>query len=248
MSKSNVGKGLEALAFGFRYPSLTIRSLGRGLAGLYREKVTRRSPIPAMTLDALVERETSVTVSDFEARDGNVSLYELLAISAIVRHRQPRVVLEIGTFDGNTTLQMAQNSPQGARIHTLDLPPGSAAAAKLDPHDRPYIDDTAKAERRYERSPYADKVVQHLGDSATFDFGSLPRPEVAFIDGSHSYDYVKNDTEKVLRILAPGGIILWHDYRPAWPGVIRYLDERSRDLDLARIDGTSLVYGRVYGV
>ncbi|MHC4133683.1 MAG: class I SAM-dependent methyltransferase [Planctomycetota bacterium] len=241
MAKSNVGKGLEALAFCVRYPSLTVRSLGRGLAGLYREKVVRASPIPAATLDALVARETSVTVSDFEGRDGNVSLYELLAICAIVRHRQPQVVLEIGTFDGNTTLQMAQNSPDGARIYTLDLPPKGEAATTLDPHDRPYIDDMAKVVRRYERSPLARKVVQCLGDSATFDFGSLPHPDVAFIDGSHSYDYVKNDTEKVLDVLAPGGVVLWHDYRPAWPGVLRYLDERSRDLALVRIEGTSLV-------
>jgi predicted O-methyltransferase YrrM len=243
MAKSAVGKGLEALAYGVRHPSLTVRSLGRGLAGLYREKVTRRSPIPAVPLSGLVAPETSVTVSDFEGRDGNVDLYELLAICAIVRHRQPRVVLEIGTFDGNTTLQMAQNSPDDARIYTLDLPPEGLAASTLDPHDRPYIDDEAKTVRRYERSPFAHKVVQCLGDSATFDFGSLPRPELAFIDGSHSYEYVKNDTEKVLSILAPDGIVLWHDYRPAWPGVIQYLDERSHDLALTRIQSTSLVYG-----
>ncbi|MHC4973663.1 MAG: class I SAM-dependent methyltransferase [Planctomycetota bacterium] len=247
MAKSSVGKGLEALAYGVRHPALTVRSLGRGLAGLYREKVVRGSPIPAVTLDSLVARDTSVTVSDFEGRDGNVSLYELLAICAIVRHREPQVVLEIGTFDGNTTLQMAQNSPEGSRIYTLDLPPSGEAATTLDPHDRPYIDDTAKAVRRYERSPLASKVVQCLGDSATFDFGSLPRPDVAFIDGSHSYEYVKNDTEKVLAVLAPGGIILWHDYRPAWPGVLRYLDERSRDLPLVRIQGTSLVRCHWYG-
>ncbi|MHC4668647.1 MAG: class I SAM-dependent methyltransferase [Planctomycetota bacterium] len=245
LPKSNVGKGLQALAFCARHPALTVRSLGRGLAGLYRDKVTRASPIAALPLEALVDPETSVTLSNFRGRDGNVSLTELLAISAIVRHRQPRLLLEIGTFDGNTTLQMAHNSPEDARIYTLDLPPGGAATRVLDPKDRAYIADGARQQRRYETSPLGRKVVQCLGDSAAFDFGSILARgalELAFVDGSHSYDYVQNDTEKVLALLAPDGVVLWHDYVPAWPGVIRYLDELSARLPLVRIEGTSLVY------
>ena len=39
-----------------------------------------------------------------------------------------------------------------------------------------------------------------------------------FVDGSHSYDYVLNDSRKALSLLRGGkGIILWHDY-PGWTG------------------------------
>ena len=66
--------------------------------------------------------------------------------------------------------------------------------------------------------------------------------DFAFVDGSHSYDYVKNDTEKLLRLLAPSGVIVWHDYCRAWPGVVRYLNELGTTLPLRYVDGTTLVY------
>ena len=63
-----------------------------------------------------------------------------------------------------------------------------------------------------------------------------------FIDGSHSYDNVRNDTERILDLMAPGGIVPWHNYVPAWPGVVEYLGERSQQLSLVRVEGTNLVY------
>ena len=68
---------------------------------------------------------------------------------------------------------------------------------------------------------------------------------LAFIDGSQSYEYVKNDTEKVLPLMAPGGVVLWHDYDFRWPGVCRYLNERRNELSLRRIEDTTIGYHRV---
>ncbi len=243
--KSNLCKALEALAGCVWHPGRIFRGLARGLAGIYREQVMRQSPLPAVALGQLVPRDAVVELADFQGREGNVTLYELLVISALVSHRQPRVLLEIGTFDGNTTLQMAHNSPANARVYTLDLPPDRDASAALDPHDQPYIADQQKLHRKYASSPVAHKVTQCLGDSATFDFHSILEhgpPELVFIDGSHSYDYVRNDTKKVLEILAPAGVVLWHDYVPGWPGVMEYLDELGAKLPLQRIEGTALVY------
>jgi predicted O-methyltransferase YrrM len=242
---SNLAKALQALGACLGHPGRVLAGLRRGLAAIYQEQVIRRSPLPAVALGQLVGRDARIGLADFHGREGNVTLYELLVISTLVSHQQPRVLLEIGTFDGNTTLQMAHNSPADARVYTLDLPPDGEATARLDPQDQAYIADRQKLDRKYARSPVAHKVTQCLGDSATFDFHSIlehGRPELAFIDGSHSYDYVRNDTEKVLEILAPGGVILWHDYVPGWPGVMQYLDELSARMPLQRIEGTALVY------
>jgi predicted O-methyltransferase YrrM len=141
-----------------------------------------------------------------------------------------------------TTLQMAINSPADATVITLDLPEGASAVAPLDANDRAY---TIAPPRRYTGRPHAHKIVQHLGDSATFDFAAVAAKhgpiDLAFIDGSHSYEYVENDTQKVLACLAPRGMVLWHDFTPGWPGVVRYLSELHRRLPLVRIAGTSLV-------
>ena len=112
-------KGLVALAHCVQHPKDTVRSLQRGLAQVYRDRVAGHSPIPLVPLPDLLDAEVSVTLSDCVPRNGNVSMLELLAITALVRRRQPRVVWEIGTFDGNTTLQIALNAPADATVVTL---------------------------------------------------------------------------------------------------------------------------------
>jgi hypothetical protein len=64
-----------------------------------------------------------------------------------------------------------------------------------------------------------------------------------FVDASHAYSYVVNDTRLALALVRPGGIVLWHDYvSPAHCyGVWRALNELARELPLAHVARTSLV-------
>jgi hypothetical protein len=69
---------------------------------------------------------------------------------------------------------------------------------------------------------------------------------VVFIDGSHSYDYVINDSRRALELLRDGrGLIIWHDYG-VWPGVTRALNDLRRDdpmfANLRRVIDTSFGY------
>ena len=66
-----------------------------------------------------------------------------------------------------------------------------------------------------------------------------------FVDGSHAYDYVMNDSMIALKLLKEGkGVILWHDYI-GWVGVRKALSklyERGGVFkDMKHIKGTSLV-------
>lgn len=57
--------------------------------------------------------------------------------------------------------------------------------------------------------------ILHLeGNSKTFDFKSLNKKyDLIFIDGDHSYEMVKNDTEKVFQNLVhENSVVVWHDY------------------------------------
>ena len=67
--------------------------------------------------------------------------------------------------------------------------------------------------------------------------------DVVFIDGAHSYSYVRNDTEAARRMVAPGGMIAWDDY-PSIPGVYRYLNEiaAGSPYPLYHVRGTRLVF------
>lgn len=66
--------------------------------------------------------------------------------------------------------------------------------------------------------------ILHLeGNSKTFDFKGLHKKyDLIFIDGDHSYEMVKNDTQKVFEDLVhEDSVVVWHDYAFS-PEKIRY--------------------------
>ena len=214
-----------------------------GLAG---KKI--RPILPRISIPKLFPDTPDIRIEEPIAADGNISLLELVIIVTFIRHYQPTTIFEIGTFDGRTSLNLAANAPPAARIFTLDLP-----SNQVDTTDLPIVfDDRALIEKqrsggRFEGTNYDSIITQLYGDSAGFDFSPyLSGMDFIFIDGSHSYEYVLNDSKKALSLLRDGrGIILWHDY-DGFEGVTRGLNElygRDKDFnDLRHIAGTSLAY------
>ena len=174
---------------------------------------------------------------------------ELLFLCSAVRRFRPRRILEFGTYLGNTTLHLAANAPDGARVYTVDLPPDTAPAVTgLSTHDRIVASETAAAlGSRFRGTPYEARITQILTDSATYDFRLYEADfDFIFVDASHTYEYVKRDSETALSILAPGGLVFWHDYVSPieLTDVFRYLNELGRSRPLRHIRGTRLVYYR----
>lgn len=210
----------------------------------YFDEVKKTAPIPIKALDELVDFSQRITLSNFYSRNGNVSPLELLCISSLVAHRRPKRLLEIGTFDGNTTLQMALNCPEDAVVQTIDLSPNEEETVLpvLD-SDLQFIRDERKLYRKFVGSSVADKVMQHFGDSTEDDFSkfAIEGPlDLIFIDGGHSYECVRSDTENAMQVLAKRGCILWHDFTPHFGGVFDYLCKLSKHYPLINIEGTNL--------
>src|SRR5438046_9032521 len=155
---------------------------------------------PRVTLVEAFPGIASVDVSVLRAFDRSIETsltpHEALALSAIVRFTHPKRVLEIGTFDGNTTLNLAANAPPDAVITTVDLPPNWTGALTYPVPD--LLDNftgPASAAAQFRDTAYANKIRQVYGDSAAIAWTGLGGPfDLIFIDGSHSYDYVKSDT------------------------------------------------------
>ena len=183
--------------------------------------------------------------------NGNVRLSEL-AVLAKAGAAVPAggSIIEIGTFDGRTALNLAVNSAADTKVFTLDLPPDVSTKFELAVGERQFVEKAAPGER-YRRcgAPWSEsacRITQLHGDSAAFDwspFASTAR--LVFVDGSHSYEYASGDSETAFRLVAPGGMVIWHDYG-VWEGVTRALDdlETARKLGLRKIRGTSLVFWR----
>ncbi|HXV77810.1 MAG TPA: class I SAM-dependent methyltransferase, partial [Candidatus Polarisedimenticolaceae bacterium] len=183
--------------------------------------------------------------------NGNVRLSELAVLAQAAAATEPnREIVEIGTFDGRTTLNLAINSSSSCRVFTLDLPPEAPTRFPLDRRERKFVEKPAPGARfrgcdgAWE--PAAARITQLLGDSASYDWSAHEgKAGLVFVDGSHAYEYAKSDSEAAFRLVVPGGMVLWHDYG-VWPGVTRYLEElEERDgLGLRRIQGTSLIFWR----
>ena len=183
-----------------------------------------------------------VQVRESYAVDGNVTLTELVVLASLAQKYRPRVIFEIGTFDGRTTINLAANSPE-ATVHTLDLPPGHATQMAVKPGDDTYINKPASG-ARYRGTDCESRIVQHYGDSATFDFSKFEgRVDMVFVDGAHSYDYVKSDSQHALRLLRDGrGVILWHDYgtREVTEAIDDLRDSDPAFAGLRRVGNTAL--------
>jgi predicted O-methyltransferase YrrM len=176
---------------------------------------------------------------------GFVIPYTLLA--TIAGALNPKKIFETGTFRGVGTLTMALNAPQ-ADIYTLDLPIDYTATEveTLSKGDKEWVRlSRTSTGFAFQGHPAAVRIHQLRANSLTF----TPRPELTnidlcFIDGGHSYECIKADTETALKVLSPTGVIVWDDYTWFIDGVSQYLTELRKTLPLHRIAGSQLVIYR----
>lgn len=169
---------------------------------------------------------------------------DLLSLCLLCRAIRPRTIFEIGTFVGYTALHLALNSPPGTRVFTLDLPPSKRdTALRTTATDHKLIDrDVGRAV--FEGTEQAGGIHRLYGDSATFDFSEWHGAvDLFFVDGAHSYEYVRSDTLNALRCVRPGGVIAWHDYgRLEQRGVTRWLHELAREREVYAVPNGSIAF------
>jgi hypothetical protein len=190
-----------------------------------------------MDIDQLFPQAPDIEVQlvNYKNVRGNVTILELLTMCQVIRSRKPKVLFEIGTFDGGSTIQFALNAAESGVVYTLDLPPEHPLK-----EDRSIVDNTPEeAGLRFRRSDVAGSIRQLYGDSRSFDFSPYRgQVDFVFIDASHTFDYVMSDSQNAFAMLAPGGIIFWHDYSDVWPDVKRALGVLARDRTIYSLNGT----------
>jgi predicted O-methyltransferase YrrM len=175
---------------------------------------------------------------------------DLVGLCLLCRRLKPKVIFEIGTLRGYTTLHLALNTPDEAKVYTLDLPKDASAEPVLATTmaDRVLSAPSTRPGRYcFEGTRVESKITCLFGDSATFDYTPyLKNVDLFFIDGAHSYEYVRSDTLHALRCCRPGGVIAWHDFgRAGINGVSRWLLELARERTITCVPGGSLAFMKV---
>src|SRR6185503_1284604 len=133
------------------------RQLIRAIAGHFGFQEDYPRELPVVDLHDTTRDSTQTTLHDPVGEDGEVSLLELLALARLVRERRPARILEVGTFNGRTTLNMAANAPPESRVITIDLPPSVQASFDLEPSERMFV-DKPQSGARFLDSPYRDRI------------------------------------------------------------------------------------------
>ena len=174
---------------------------------------------------------------------GGMSFSELVILARTTKTRRPNAIFEIGSYDGLTTAVFILNSPSGARILSLDLPPdASESRANLE------SDKDLVAARHLGSIPRAlglNRYTQLLCDSMAFD----PIPyvnsiDLGLVDAAHDAEHVRNDTIKMAKMMTDEGMVFWHDYggKGAFRPLAAYLEALAKRRPIYRIAETSLAW------
>ncbi len=163
--------------------------------------------------------------------EGPVLRRSPLVLCALAALLDPATIFEFGTYRGDTAWLLARNVPR-ASVYTLDLGgPDAAYSAQLELTDIDEYFHEWDRGVRFHGTREGERITQLAGDSATFDFAPYRGTiDLAYVDASHSYSYVRSDTEAALAMLSPAGTIIWDDYTH-YSGIYAYLNELAPALD-----------------
>jgi hypothetical protein len=152
-------------------------------------------------------------------------------------------IVEFGTFRGRTTYNLALNSD--GNVTTVDIGNAAGQAIDVDVNIEKLAYPAHKTGELFLEAPDSirSRIKQVIGDSTKLEFPDLyGKTGMVIVDGGHSYEVCKSDSEKALRLVREGGVIIWDDYGPYWPGVKQALDELSSRIELCYLPQENLVF------
>ena len=210
---------IKKLAFGQRVPRIAWRAiLKRTLA----EAKTVPGFEQLIERKAYVERYLAEMGSKYGAfyAAGWVTMADALYLYWVVRHLQPKVIVQTGVGNGLSStflmLALAKSGPDG-KLYAVDIP------AIFDFNDpawtrRGVVYGVAIPEGKSSGwlvpDMYRDRFEVSVGDAKELLpklIDRLDHVDLFFHDSDHSYAHMMFENEQAMRKLAPGGVILADD-------------------------------------
>lgn len=144
-------------------------------------------------------------------RFGGINPGDRRALYCLIRALRPQSVLEVGTHIGASTLYIARalQSNGGGKVTTVDIldvnaPNGPWQKVGQDMPPRGFA----------EKLGCSDHIDFMAQDSIQFMERTDKKFDFIFLDGDHGARTVYKEVSAALRVLAPGGVILLHDFYP----------------------------------
>jgi hypothetical protein len=144
-------------------------------------------------------------------------------------------ILEIGSYKGATARLLAENTSSETQIWTLDMDQNHGEA--------------------YRGSKHEARIHRIIGKVSNELLASHGPFDLIFVDADHDYESVFRHSTVAFKQLAPGGVILWHDYQQnnymhggcAVPEAL-HMAAQTFKKDILSIEGTMLgIYSEATG-
>jgi predicted O-methyltransferase YrrM len=117
-----------------------------------------------------------------------IDVYDL--IYSLIKMTCAKNVMEIGVFEGYTSIKMVEALPKDGKFTGID------------------INDYLKTDLK-SIGPEIDFI---LGESITVMQGMKPKQfDFIFVDGDHHWENILPEFKEVVKLITPGGIIAYHD-------------------------------------
>jgi predicted O-methyltransferase YrrM len=131
-----------------------------------------------------------------------------------------KLVLEIGSYHGRSTISMAQTAKL---VHAIDTFQGNCVGLPLEYTYEPFVENLKRyGVRRW--------VVPHVGLDRHILPILAPVFDMIFIDGDHAFESVIYNLDAAEKLLTPTGNIVLHDYRqPIVPAVTAAIHVWTKD-------------------
>lgn len=162
---------------------------------------------------------------------GSITVFEATIFSSILRIKEVRKIVEIGTYIGYSTAVFALNSHPSTKIISIDLP--SEDVERIDGRDvtREQLQQDWRLNDSFLRSEqmlkgevyiaplpekFKQKIVLLKADSTKLSADQQSQcsdSDLVFIDGGHDYGTIKSDSLLARKLINDKGLIIWHDYK-----------------------------------
>lgn len=189
----------------FTKPSVILKSIYHGIViydrkNYIKKKYNLLSGLPEIELQDLFPN-FSETVDPFSHLYGTSLPIDLAVLKQFAKQYTNCEYMEIGSWRGES---LANLSPVCKRCVSISLSDKEMKEFGLS-------DKTIDMQRFFSKDL---PNVEHIGsNSMKFDFSTIGKFDLIFVDGDHRYEAVKSDTENVFKLLKnENSIIVWHDY------------------------------------
>lgn len=168
---------------------------------LLHKKYSEKKQLLQVKIEDIIP-DFNETLNTFSFLGGGSLPTDIMLLKGLAKQIQNCTYFEIGTWRGESVVNVADVAEE---CYTLNLSKKEIIALNLP---KEYADLHGFFSKK-------KKNIIHLeGNSINYDFSSLNKKfDLIFIDGNHTYEFVKNDTQKVFQhLVKENTIVVWHDY------------------------------------